>query len=50
MECPGRETKQLGFTDLTSTDLVVQCAQDNHGMYIRLHIVLSSFRIYKRFS
>jgi hypothetical protein len=44
MECPGWESQQLGFTDLTVTDLLAQCAQENYSMvYIHLHGVLSSF-------
>lgn len=38
MECPGCESQQLGFTDLTGTDLLALCAQENYSMvYIHLH-------------
>ena len=31
MECTNRECQQLGFTDVAGTDLLGQCAEENHG-------------------
>jgi hypothetical protein len=43
MECANHEYQQLGFTDVASTDLLGQCAEENHGTSsIHSHTFLSS--------
>ena len=43
MECTNRKCQQLGLTDVASTDLLGQCAKDNHSTSsIHSHAVLSS--------
>jgi hypothetical protein len=41
MECPGRESQKLGFTDVATAELRLQCAENNRSMFhIRFNNVL----------
>lgn len=39
MECPGRKSQQLGFSDLASNNLLAQCAAQN-GSTIYIYLVV----------
>lgn len=40
MDCPGRKSQQLGYTDLGTADLLARCAEENRGMAcIHLRVV-----------